>query len=242
MRIWMLIVTLAMVSSSLALAAGGTDIVATKGQPAYVSETWPKGAGDMINDPVRTTGWNSWFSEWPNDVNHYAMEIQSTNDLNRLIEKLSNVKSEIREIHLSHQKEPRGLGWVTQLPARNQIPVMFSIGNQHQINEWYKHVRKPFGMLEFTAAPVAVPPTLTIFVQNPNIDLDRLVIPSAISVTAREIPMVFHRSNTKLESQQSVETPPTPPLPQPLSSEEQAAADRIAAFLKQRAATGTHPK
>ncbi|RLS53218.1 MAG: hypothetical protein DWH91_14915 [Planctomycetota bacterium] len=223
-------------------AAGGTDIIATKGQPAYISESWPKGTAELVNDPSRTTGWNSWFSEWPSDVHQYAMEIQSTDDLNRLIEKLSNVKSEIREIHLSPHKEPQGLGWVTQLPAGNQIPVIFSIGNQDQIDAWYKRVRKPFGMLEFTAAPVAVPPTLTIFAQNPRIELEKLVIPHAITVTSGEIPMVFHRSNTKQESQKSVKTPPTQPLLQPLSPEEQAATDRIATFLKQRAATGTPPK
>lgn len=36
MRIWILIIALVVVSSSQALAEGGSDIVATKGQTAFV--------------------------------------------------------------------------------------------------------------------------------------------------------------------------------------------------------------
>lgn len=60
-----------------ALAAGGTDIVATKSQPAHVAAAWPEGAGELVNDPARTTGWNSWFTEWPNDVNQYGFDIRT---------------------------------------------------------------------------------------------------------------------------------------------------------------------
>ena len=49
------------------LVAAGTDIVATKGQPVVVASSWPKGVGDLVNDPSRTSGWNSWFAEWPNE-------------------------------------------------------------------------------------------------------------------------------------------------------------------------------
>lgn len=160
-----------------AFGAGGTSVVATKGQPAHVSPNWPKGAGELINDASRTTGWNSWFSGWPNDVNQYAFEINSTDDLNRLIERLASVKSDLRQIRLSHLKEPNGLGWVTRVPEGNGIAVIFSIGDQARIDEWYTHVRKPFGVMEFTATPVAVPPTLTVFVQNTVVDLDELTVP-----------------------------------------------------------------
>jgi hypothetical protein len=30
------------------------------------------GSFDLVNDPLRTQGWNPWFSEWPNDMNFYA--------------------------------------------------------------------------------------------------------------------------------------------------------------------------
>ncbi len=49
------------------------------------------------------------------------------------------------------------------------------------------------------------PPTLTIFVQNDAVDLDKLKIPAGISVEAGYVPTVFHRSNTKLEKQKEEE-------------------------------------
>jgi hypothetical protein len=235
MKLWILIAVLMLGSTSSAFAAGGTDVVATKGQPAYVSEGWPEGAGELANDPVRTTGWNDWFSEWPNDVNQYALEAQSLEDVNRLIAKLAAVKSDLKEIRLCAMKEPSGFGWLTSVPKGNQIPVMFSIGDQTRLDQWYAHVRKPFGVMEFEACPIAVPPTLTLFVQNPIIDLQRLVIPMEIRVLEGYIPSGFHKSNTKQE-REALERPVAGPAvkgetPPP---EAWAAHDRIVAFLKKR--------
>ena len=142
-----------------AFAAGGTSIIAHEGRDAHVSASWPQGVDALVNDPARTTGWNSWFTEWPNDVSQYAFDIESVDDLNRLIQALAAVDSPLRQIRLSHLKEPNGLGWVTRVPQGNDIAVVFSIGDQARIDAWYKQVRKPFGVMEFVAAPVAVPPT-----------------------------------------------------------------------------------
>lgn len=218
------------------LAAGGTSVIASKGQPAYVSEDWPEGVGEIVNDPARTFGWNSWFTEWPNDVNQYAFETATSDDLNRLIAKLAATKSELRQIRLCTLKEPNGLGWVSRVPEGNKIPVIFSVGNQAQIDRWYERVRKPFGVIEFTAAPVAIPPTLTIFVQNERVKLDELKIPEGISVSAGYVPTVFHRSNRKVLPVTKVDLPP-PETSIKLDPDSQAAADKIAAFLKQRSAT-----
>ncbi|MEX0937611.1 MAG: hypothetical protein WDZ59_07100 [Pirellulales bacterium] len=193
------VAAIVLLAPNAALAAGGTSIVATEGQAAHVSKAWPEGVAELVNDPVRTTGWNSWFTEWPNDVNQYAMEIKSTDDLNRLIRKLAAVESDLLQIRLSDLAEPKGLGWVTSVPEGNDIPVIFSIGDQERIDQWYAHVRQPFGVMEFVAAPVAVPPTLTLFVQNEAVKLDELEIPEGISVTFGYVPTVFHKSNTTLE-------------------------------------------
>jgi hypothetical protein len=164
-----------------------------------VSAGWPEGVGELVNDPMRTTGWYSWFTEWPNDVRQYGFEVKSTDEINRLIEKLGSIKSDLRQIRLSHLKEPSGLGWVTLLPEGNNIAVIFSIGDQRRIDEWYKTVSKPFGVMEFTAAPMAVPPTLTIFVQNKAVNLEQLRIPKGIHVESGYVPTVFHRFNTTSE-------------------------------------------
>jgi hypothetical protein len=221
--------------SDHALARGGTEIVATKGQPAHVSPSWPEGVGELVNAASRTSGWNSWFSEWPNDVNQYAFEIKSTEDLNRLIEKLAAIKSDLRQIRLSHLKEPNGLGWVTRVPEGNGIAVIFSIGDQARIDEWFKRVRKPFGVMEFTATPEAVPPTLTIFVQNNVVKLDELKIPEGIDVLAGYVPSVFHKSNTTIEQKKEKEganTPDSVSLKDKLDDSSLAAIKKVEAFLE----------
>lgn len=228
--VWSVVVILC--ASSNLLAAGGTHTIATKGQPVTISEGWPEGVGAIVNDPTRTSGWNSWFSEWPNDVNQYAFEIASTDDLNRLLEKLAATKSEVRQVRLSYLKEPSGLGWVTSVPKDNNIAAIFSLGNQAQIDEWYKRVRKPFGKMEFTAAPVAVPPTLTIFVQNKAVNLDELKIPAGIMVTSGYVPTVFHKFNTKDEEKRKAEAAQKSAPAETLDPPAQAAADKIEVFLK----------
>ncbi len=222
------------VDKQIALAEGGTDIVVTKGQPAYISPSWPEGTGELVNESSRSTGWNSWFSEWPNDVNQYAFEIKSTDDLNRLIEKLAECTSDLRQIRLSHLKEPNGLGWVTRVPEGNGISVIFSIGDQARIDEWFKHVRKPFGAMEFTATPEAIPPTLTIFVQNEVVNLDALKMPEGIDVLAGYVPTVFHKSNTTIQQKNAMDAN-TPSSDSPkliLDDNSLEATKKIAAFLE----------
>ena len=216
-------------------AAGGSSIIARKGQDVRVRESWPDGVGALVNDAARTRGWNSWFSEWPNDVSQYGFEIASTDDLNRLIKALASIECKVRQIRLSHLKEPQNLGWVTNLPAGNGIAAIFSIGDQSQIDEWYKHVRKPFGVMEFLSAPVAVPPTLTIFVQNRVVDLEKLKVPKGVSISVGYVPTVFHRSNTTNERdrEKKAAAQPKPERPQ-LDAQSQKAADSIEAFLKAR--------
>jgi len=235
-----LCIILSFAGSTHLFAAGGTSTVATKGHPVHVQAGWPDGVGELVNDPMRSSGWNSWFTEWPNDVNQYAFEVKTTGDLNRLIKELASVRSDVRQIRLSHLKEPNGLGWVTRLPKGNNIPVIFSIGDQSRINEWYKRVRKPFGVMEFTAAPIAVPPTLTIFVQNESVNLDDLKIPAGIEVARGYVPTVFHRFNTTIEQKREEEAARGEKDEGPSHAQEnldptsQAVANEIEKFLKKQ--------
>lgn len=222
-----------------AFASGGTSVIASKGQKAHVAPGWPEGVDKLVNDNSRTSGWNSWFSEWPNDVNQYAFEIDSTTELNRLLVNLAAVKSKLKCVHLSYQPEPSTLGWVTRLPEGNKIPVLFSIGDQSRIDEWYKRVRKPFGVMEFTGAPVAVPPTLTIFVRNEAVNLSELRIPAGIEVKAGAVPTVFHKSNTKLEQErekkaEAQKAEALKALKKKLDDESLAAMQSIEQFLDSR--------
>lgn len=214
-------------------AAAGTASVASQGRDVTPRSEWAEGIVELLNDPARTEGWNPWFTEWPNDVCHYAFEVQTMEDVNRLVDKLSKIETEVRHVHLSFLPEPDSLGWVTRLPKGNGTAVVYSHGDQARIDRWYQHVRKPFGKIEFTAAPVAAPPTLTIFAQHDKIDLDQLKIPDGIEVSAGYLPGPFLRWNDKRE-QAAAASPPVAKEPE-LDEATQRARERIEAFLKQHA-------
>ena len=59
-------------AASNTLAMSGTSQVAWRGKAVAVQPDWPEGVLDLVNDPLRTEGWNPWFSECPNDMNFYA--------------------------------------------------------------------------------------------------------------------------------------------------------------------------
>ena len=194
-------------------AISSTSVVAVKGQPAFVSGSWPKGVGALVNDPSRTWGLNPWFSEWPNDVNHYGFQIKSTDEMNRLIAKLVAVKSDRRRVHLSINKEPGALGFTTRVPKGNTIAAMFTIGDQTKLDQWYKNLsaKKPlenpfekpaakqFGVMKLKEAPVARPPTLTIFVQNEVIKLSELKIPKGVEVSIVDVPTALQQSDKTIK-------------------------------------------
>jgi hypothetical protein len=231
---WLMALLLSLANADECLAIAGTSSVASTGQEVSPRDSWPEGVVELLNDPTRTEGWNDWFSEWPNDVCHYAFDVQGMDDVNRLLEKLAKIEAQPLHVHLSFLAEPKGLGWVTQLPEKNGIAVIYSQGDQARIDQWYGHVRKPFGVIEFTATPVAVPPTLTIFVQNAKIDLDQLKIPEGIEVTAGYLPGPFLRWNDQRE-QQAEKAPPAAAKAPELDEPSRQAVERIETFLKRRA-------
>ena len=168
----------------------GTSIVAWPGKPATGKADWPEGALALVNDPVRTTGWNPWFSEWPNDVNHYGFQVTNSADVNGLIQRFAAIKSTNMQVRLNPGREARSLGFSTVLKDGNEVCVVFCLGSQTQINEWFQRlpeeepgVRK-FGVHYLREAPKATPPTLTLYVANPAISLRLLEIPGHIEVVA----------------------------------------------------------
>jgi hypothetical protein len=182
-----LLLLLAAVASSSAMS--GTTQVAWPGKPVTAEADWPAGTVALLNDPLRAAGWNPWFSEWPNDVNHYEFKPRTTNDVNRLVAGLAAIKSDRLCLILSPEQEPRGLGFTTRLPASNGVAAVFALGSQQRIDQWYPHllesspgVRK-FGVHTFSEAPKATPPTLTLYVGSPAIDLTALSVPANVQVT-----------------------------------------------------------
>lgn len=175
--------------ANTALAISGYSGVATPGKPAAAQPGWPVGIVDVVNDECRTVGWNFWFSECPNDVNHYAFAAKSTDDLNRLLKRLAATKAEGICVQLALGSEYPARGFSFLKPG-NGIPAVLAFGNQVQLNEWYSRLEevepgvRKFGVHRYTEPPTAIPPTLTIYVEHPAVDLAKLVVPDEIIATA----------------------------------------------------------
>ena len=176
---------------SVAWAIAGFSPVASEGQRVGENPQWPAKMMDVVNDPARTVGWNFWFSECPNDVNHYAFVAKSTDDLNRVLKKLAAVDAKGTTVVLALGKE-YPVGNFSFLRKGNNAAAVLIFGNQSIINQWYVHLKEPdgepgvkkFGVHRYTEPPKAMSPTMTIYVENPAVEVEKLVIPAALTVAA----------------------------------------------------------
>jgi hypothetical protein len=229
-----IVLSAALLTQSIAFGIAGSSKIASPGGKAHVSSAYPEGAGDVINHPSRGEGWNDWFSEWPNDVNHYLFPLKTTDELNAVIEQFAKIQSDHLEIHLAPLAEPRGLGWTTSLKEGNNAAAVFSLGDQAILDDWYKRLDgKKFGVMEFTAKPTAAPPTLTIFIDNKAVQLTALKIPPQIKVTSGYMPTIS-RMPTTLDAikQDAAKAPPA--KREPVDPKLEAATLRIETYLKTR--------
>jgi hypothetical protein len=164
-------------------AISGTMQIASKGQAVTAKPRWPRGLAAFLNSPRRTSGWNPFFSEMPNDCDYYEFDVRQTDEINELIQAFAHIKSPKLQICLSPDTGPRTIGRHPADADQRTLAVLFSIGDQETLDKWY--VGFPPNKKELRALPpIAVPPTLTIFVQNPAVDLSRLNIPPHIKVAA----------------------------------------------------------
>lgn len=172
-----------------AFGIAGFSSVASEGRPVQEEQGWPAKIVDLVNDPARTVGWNFWFSECPNDVNHYAFAAKNTEDLNRLIKKLAETKAKGMTVQLALGKEFPAGGFSFLKPG-NGIPAVVAFGNQVRLNQWYAQLEqiepgvRKFGVHRYTEPPKAMAPALTIYMEHPAVDLTKLEIPSAVKVVA----------------------------------------------------------
>jgi HEAT repeat protein len=174
-------------------AMSSTTQVAYEGKPitevAVEGNGWPVGVLELLNDPLRANGWNSWFSECPNDVNRYEFKLHTGDDLKQVVRKLAKIHCKTVRIELDPRKEPRGLGFTTVLPEGNGIAAVFSIGSQPIMDRWFRRLPeiepgiRMFGVNRYTECPKACPPTLTLFIGNSVIDLAKLDIPVEVQVS-----------------------------------------------------------
>lgn len=179
-----------LVSAWSALAWSGTSIVASPGHAVLAVSDWPQGVLELVNDPLRTHGWNPFFSEWPNDVNYYGFKVRDAEAADRLITKLAAIKGTNMQLRLSPAREARHLGFTTDLGQSNENTAIFAIGSQAAIDHWFQHLRevepgvRSFGVHRYREAPAALPPTLTLFLGSGVIDLKKLKVPANVQVAA----------------------------------------------------------
>lgn len=141
---------------------------------------WPDGALAFVNDPLRTTGWSVFFSELPNDVKYFAFSVRKSADVQHLIDAFAKIKSDKLLIRLAAENGP-----VDPFSKdRARMPgVEFSIGEQKTLDAWFKRLPevepgvRQFGVHRLKEPHSATPPTLTIYVENEHVSLDRLTIP-----------------------------------------------------------------
>ncbi len=200
----------------MAFAISGTDQIAWEGKSVPADPDWPKGVSELVNDPLRTDGWSPWFSEWPNDLSHYGFRVHNTKEINQLIEELAAIQVTNAQVCLRPDKEVGPLGFTTHLDKGNNLAVTFSLGNQKRINQWFEHLEKKtnstskaevqrvFGVHHLTEPPPALPPTLTLYVENMAVDLAKLTIPTKLKVVA-EISKEYREKGSHTESIRAIE-------------------------------------
>ncbi len=181
-----------------AMAISDTEKIASEGQALPTDPDWPKEIVELLEDPLRTDGWISRFSDWPNDVYHYGMRVRNAEDINHLIAKLAAINVTNAQVCLRPEKEVGALGFTTEIEKGNGLAATFSFGNQKRINQWFEHLPeiepgvKKFGVHRLTKPPEALPPTLTLYVGHAAVDLKKLRIPKQIKVIS-EIPDFYRK-------------------------------------------------
>jgi hypothetical protein len=166
-----------------------TEEVSRPGEPISEdfarTQGWPEALLTLLNDQRRGFGYKPWFSECPNDVTHYELRPVDVGDLNRLIRALDRLGHPDARVVLMPGVEPRGLGYAHTMPEDNGVSTVFSIGHQPTLDAWFKRLRDGrFGVHHFKEPPRALPPTLTIYVDNPIMDWARLDVPARLRVNS----------------------------------------------------------
>jgi hypothetical protein len=167
-------------TSCLLFGMSGSQPIAWPDQAVLNGAGWPGGVLELINDPARTEGWNPWFSGWPSDVHYYLFKPGTPADVNRLIQRLAAIQTNVH-LKLSPAGEAGALAFTTAMKKGNGHSLVFALGNQRVLDEWRRRA-EPVGSAgnsRPTGRAMAMPPTLTLYVGHPIIDLAKLQIPLA---------------------------------------------------------------
>ncbi len=176
-------------------AAHFFDQIAYPGKPydENLLEGQPAGIARIVNDPLRTVGFDSFFSEHPPHRDSFEFVISDMTDLNRMIDLFSQVDGQKRIVHLTSTPPFSPLRNINAEPPLSRPAATLTISKQAVLDRWYRHaaedkVRRILGPSAIHHPPVASPPILTVFVQHPLVDLEQLIIPENISLSVDRSP------------------------------------------------------
>lgn len=147
---------------------------------------WPEGVLEVVNHPLRTDGWHTWFSGLLNDIDRFDLEIRFPRDVDHVVQKFAAIKAPSLWLELRQTKAK----WTTQMKGSRPIGAEFSIGNQAIVNHWFKHLpveksgARIFGAHRYTKPPTACPPTLTLYAGHAAVNLSKLSVPLNVDVMA----------------------------------------------------------
>ena len=174
------------------LGMAGVDKCASPGTPVDARTAqhhgWPAGVRELLNSPLRGDGWHPWFSECPNDLTYYEFDVETPEDVEAVLGLLDGVDSAGVRVVLA-PGEGRSHG--SLVPSTNTPPVVFSIGSQTIIDEWFRRLSvdatgaRVFGVHSYSQPPSAAPPTLTLHVGSDAVNLSRLPIPARFELVAQ---------------------------------------------------------
>ena len=122
---------------------------------------WPAGVLELVNHPLRTDGWHPSFSELPNDMEMYDIEIRFPRDVDDVVQKLAAIKAPLLRLELRQTKAKRA---TVLEPTSRPVGAEFRISNQAIINLHFgrlpvdKSGARVFGVTRYTEAPTACPP------------------------------------------------------------------------------------
>jgi hypothetical protein len=168
-------------AASLASAMAGTDLISG---PVSAEEAkrlaLPEGALALINDPRRIHGEHPWFSELPNAGRYFDYEIKSINDVNQLVAILGLVKGPV-VLELS----PNANDGTPDGKKRPTVGARLTVISQGELDAWFDRL-SPEKRVTFRTEkrPVAPPVTLTLYTAHPAVDLQKLVVPAAVTLVS----------------------------------------------------------
>lgn len=182
-------------------AMGGTDIIARPGKPVSKEVVqafkWPAGTWEILNDSKRTTGWRSWVNEFTGPSTYgYAVKTQA--EAQSLIDRFARIQSDRLIIRLAPGDGAR----VPGISKTETACVTFSIGDQKATNRAFKRIQevklqnrldglsepgdrlieKLSFIVDTQKLPAALPPTLTLYINNELLKLDEFRIPPSIQI------------------------------------------------------------